>query len=441
MKTSNQRQWTVMVYMAGDNGAILEGERTNARLMHSLEETGYKDLADMTSVGSTDEVAILVQFDVLSEKEYTYRYIISPAGDESQRYQMPNQNMGDPASLRDFIIWGMKHAPAERVAVILWSHGTGWKEDDIYKYARERQLKLQAEQDEVRFAIGKQKLSLGLFLKSAVRIMQIEDNEIRGICYDDSSMDFLDNADLKQAFDEVEAETGQKVSLIGMDACLMSMLEVAHQLRAHGEVMVSSQEVEPLDGWPYQAILQALAKRPTMSAQELGTLIVQKYAQSFADLRGGARFTQSALDLAKIDRLSKALRKVASELCRALEEEDFDVELALYRITRYVMRFKDKDYVDLHHFLRLLRKQYHGENRALTEALAGVLEMLEREGSPVLANVAEGRDYNHAHGLSIYWPALGCSPFYKGLEFDEVEWGTFIRRLNKVEEENSLPNN
>ena len=40
----------------------------------------------------------------------------------------------------------------------------------------------------------------------------------------------------------------------------MSMIEVAYQLRANAEYMVGSQEVEPLSGWPYTLILQALAK-------------------------------------------------------------------------------------------------------------------------------------------------------------------------------------
>ena len=43
---------------------------------------------------------------------------------------------------------------------------------------------------------------------------------------------------------------GQPVekTVIGMDACLMSMVEVAYQLRANANYMVASQEKEPLSG-------------------------------------------------------------------------------------------------------------------------------------------------------------------------------------------------
>lgn len=263
--------------------------------------------------------------------------------------------------------------------------------------------------------------------------MAIEDNEIRGICYDDSSLDFLDNADLQQAFREAEENTGQKVNLIGMDACLMSMLEVAYQMRSYGDVMVSSQETEPSDGWPYQSILSLLSKKPSMSASELGQVIVQEYGSSYDGLRGGARFTQSAIDLSKIDQLSQALGKLAGELGRAVEKEDIYLERAFFRVGRYVLRFQDKDFVDLYDYLYQLREEYTGDDTALTDALDHALQLLKsKEQSPILANVAQGSDLKDARGLSIYYPALGCSPFYDKLDFKEVGWGSFIRLLNGV---------
>lgn len=152
-----KRKWTVMVYMAGDSGAVIEtGKNKASRIWHPLEKDGHDDLAEMERVGSTDEVAIVVQFDALSQEKYTYRHIIAPAGHHLPPIQMPNQNMGDPASLRDFIEWGMSSAPAEQYAVILWSHGTGWKEDDIYAYAREKKMALHTDKDAVRAVENRQ---------------------------------------------------------------------------------------------------------------------------------------------------------------------------------------------------------------------------------------------------------------------------------------------
>ena len=89
---------------------------------------------------------------------------------------------------------------------MLWNHGAGWKEDDIYAFARERQISVAAEKDEVRGRLtrsdgedrGRRRLGSSLFLSSAARVTAIPDPETRGICYDDSSMDFLDNAELNK---------------------------------------------------------------------------------------------------------------------------------------------------------------------------------------------------------------------------------------------------
>ena len=38
------------------------------------------------------------------------------------------------------------------------------------------------------------------------------------------------------------------VDLVGMDACLMTMIEVAYQLREHAQVLVGSETLEPGPG-------------------------------------------------------------------------------------------------------------------------------------------------------------------------------------------------
>ena len=137
-----------MIYMAGDNGKIFE--QFQGRRMAPMEEQGYRDIGKMEAVGSTEEVAILVQFDTLSDREHTYRIYIRPTVEGRQIENIPEQNTGDPSSLRDFIVWGIENYPAENYVVILWNHGTGWKEEDIYAFARERQVELRATPDEVR---------------------------------------------------------------------------------------------------------------------------------------------------------------------------------------------------------------------------------------------------------------------------------------------------
>lgn len=436
--TQTNRRWTLMVYMAGDNGKVFE-QLKGKRLMALMEEQGYQDIKEMEAVGSTDEVAVLVQFDTLSDREHTYRIYIRPTLEPRQIENIPEQNMGDPRSLQDFIVWGIENYPAENYAVILWNHGTGWKEDDIYAFARNRGVEIQASEDEVRsLTRNHRRLQNAFFLSSVLEVLKLEDEESRAIAFDDSSLDFLDNAKLQQAFREAEEQTGKKVSLIGMDACLMSMVEVAYQLRANANYMVASQEVEPLSGYPYTPILLSLTTNPAMTPEALAKLIVQEYGSYYeGDSRGSiTQITQSATDLTVMEKLVEAVGQLAAVLRQLLAVEDIYTENALYHAQRKVVRFKDKDFVDLYDFLKVIQDKYAGDSDELTLIIDKVMDLMILSVKPqlILANVTSGGRFERVKGLSIYSPVRGYSQFYERSDFAGCGWGEFVRVLNSVEE-------
>ena len=202
-----------MVYMAGDNGKVFDQLQGRKTLMAPMEEQGWKDIEEMEAVGSTEEVTVLIQFDTLSDRENTCRIHIPTKGENREIQNIPEQNTGNPDSLRDFIVWGIEKYPAENYAVILWNHGTGWKEDDIYAFARNRGVQIQASPDEIRsLTRNNRRLSHAFFLSSITEVLQLEDEDSRAIAFDDSSLDFLDNAKLQQAFREAEEQTGKKLA-------------------------------------------------------------------------------------------------------------------------------------------------------------------------------------------------------------------------------------
>ncbi|OYD87520.1 hypothetical protein CDG77_28845 [Nostoc sp. 'Peltigera membranacea cyanobiont' 213] len=433
--TQKNRRWTMMVYMAGDNGKVFE-QLQGKRLMAPMEAQGYQDIAEMEAVGSTPDVAVLVQFDTLSDREHTYRIYIRPSEEPRQIENIPEQNTGDPRALRDFIVWGIENYPAENYAVILWNHGTGWKEDDIYAFARSRGVEIQASQDEVRsLTRNHRRLSRAFFLSSITEVLQLENEDSRAIAFDDSSLDFLDNAKLQQAFQEAEAITGKKVSLIGMDACLMGMVEVAYQLRTNANYMVASQEVEPLTGYPYTAILQNLTANPEMTSEVLAKLIVQEYGRYYeGESRGSvAQITQSATNLRGVEKLAEALGRLAAILRQLVKEEDIYTESALSLAQRKAVRFKDSDFVDLYDFLKVFRDKYAGDSDELTKVIDEAMDLMIIEVEPqlILANVTSGVRFERVKGLSIYSPVRGYSQFYERSDFASCGWGEFLQLLNK----------
>jgi Clostripain family len=73
---------------------------------------------------------------------------------------------------------------------------------------------------------------------------------------------------------------GRKVDVVGMDACLMTMIEVAYEMRDYALVLVGSEKTEPGPGWPHAAILGVLTARPALK-KLLGCASVAALARSY----------------------------------------------------------------------------------------------------------------------------------------------------------------
>ena len=421
-------KWTFMVYMAGDNGAIFEG----APLFDDLQAAGWHNIVEMSQVGSTSKVAVAVQYDTMDQKQHTPRLYIDGKNPQGQLIEkIPPVNTGDPQNLIDFITWASANYPAEHYALILWNHGTGWKEDDIYERYRERVERAIQGGESRAGGHGEQLLRKAMFLSTAGEIMSIQDDETRGICYDDSSMDFLDNQKLAAVLEKAVMILGGRLSVLGMDACLMSMVEVACQVCPYADYMVGSQEVEKAYGWPYGAILTELVQSPAMSPRDLSKLIVNEFRKHYlqASRDGGGINTQSAIDLNAIPRTVERI-KTLSSLILSTYGNGYHTEFALERGRRKAQSFRDEDYLDLRHFMEIMRDEYDGSFpiNNLAKELASHLDVNTCDG-PIVANF-HGLGRENARGLSIYFPPRDCSPFYCRQAFADSGWEQIIRRAN-----------
>ncbi len=404
------REWTFMVYLAGDN---------------NLEEFGRSDLLEMKEVGSTPEVAIVAQFDQMSDGPTRRYYLTRGRILEEDEIGPPlgEINTGDPQELTRFMLWTMQTYPARRYALVLWNHGTGWKEDDIYHVARGAGIQASVRGrpiDPLVRGFAERAKRPPLFAPTIKSILA------RGIAYDDTSSDFLDNAEMQQA---IQSALGvahvEKLALLGFDACLMSMLEVAYQLRDVAQFVVGSQETEPGRGWPYGAILAELVKRPDQDTGALSSVIVEKYLASYGPLDS---ITQSALDLGHVQEVVAAL----NEMCDYVIQHQEDCQLAIARAGRRAQSYTDPDYKDLYDFCRLAFE--HGPNALKLKAQA-VMELLAPPGQGrfVLAEGHQGFRMGRSHGVSIYFPTHEISPFYGRLDFaGESLWDDMLRRLSSA---------
>ena len=414
------KHWTVMVYLAGDN---------------NLDAAGVTDLQEMKSVGSTDLINVIAQFDRLGSKRTTKRYFLRKGGtlEKDAVASLGETNMGDPKVLQDFLQWGFRRYPAQHYLVVLWNHGAGWDDEDIYRTARKLRLSVRRRDTVVAGppaapsssvsirrlrVVGGTRLRRALFNTAIHQAIQ-PGPRARAIAFDDTSKDFLDNIEIKKVLGAAVKTLGRKIDILGMDACLMSMAEVGYQIRDSVHYTVGSEEVEPGDGWPYHKILNRLAKSPNMTPQVLSKTIVQEYLASYG---ASSNVTQSACDLTQSSVLARAISRLARTLMSNLD--DTSIRSAIIQARAQVQSYEVAEYIDLYDFCALLDAACNQAEVSAT--CAAVMSALDDQGYVVISGY-KGGPMQQSRGCSIYFPRRTVSPLYGTLDFTkQTAWDDFV---------------
>src|SRR5262249_46250428 len=144
-------------------------------------------------------------------------------------------NMGSAKALSSFIQWGLEAYPAERVMLDVWNHGGGWENlpknfdyESIARAARPARAGRLA------------RLKRSVFRTTAASVLR-QSVEKRAIAIDVGSHDYLDNQELRSAIASGLGR-GRKLDVLGMDACLMNMFEVAYELKDVAKFQVGSEQ-------------------------------------------------------------------------------------------------------------------------------------------------------------------------------------------------------
>lgn len=418
-KANTDRNWTIMVYLAGDN---------------NLDSAGVVDLNEMKKVGTTDRVAVIAQFDRAGSKGATVRYCLrkgTPIAKDAVQ-SLGETNMGDPKVLEDFVGWGVTNYPADHYLLVLWNHGAGWDDANLYQgdvfsgaappVSRKSQpvstRRTAAGARPIGFAQAR--AGLARTRRALFRTTVGAAVKQRGIAFDDQARDFLDNIELKKVMTKIKSKLRRKIDILGMDACLMSMLEVAYQIRNVADYSVGSEETEPGDGWPYDRILKSLAAKPTMTPEDLSKTIVDRYLASY---KTGDNVTQSAMKLAELKHLAVAVDGLAKALGKILA--DAASRTALINVRAQVQEYSRPydDYCDL---LDLCDRIDKGINNPAVKT--GCAAVRQAAAGAVVANGYKGSAVDHSRGVSIYFPKRKLSPLYKTLDFTkQSKWDEFLK--------------
>ena len=400
--STEKKKWTIMTYMAGDN---------------NLDQNGAEDIKEMKQPGSTSGIHVIVQFDRAGAGQQTKRYYLKKGTslNDDAVQSVGETNTGSPDALIDFIRWGVTNYPAEHYLLVLWNHGQGWDDTDIYAGEQGAGARL-TRSGRVRNAFFRTSV------EQAAQLSASDTAQARAILLDDDAKDFLDNLEMKRVLQETQKMIGRKLDLLGMDACLMNMAEVGYQVKNSVLYTVGSEETEPLDGWSYDTILDSLSKQPNMSPIELSKLIVKYYINSYKG--SGEAVTQSACDLSVSSTVASAVKKLASALKTGLKNGTTRAMISDSR--NRVQEYDVPANIDLVDLCKLLKASK--VPATIKNACDQVISVILGNSGLVISSGYCDKSMKRSNGVAIYFPTRSVSPLYAHLDFTKkTGWGTFLK--------------
>ncbi len=341
-----EKEWTVMVYVNAKN---------------NLDKFGLKDVNEMEAAGSTDKVNIVAE---LGRKSGNSRYLVNKDSDPANITSpavMPlgKADMGDYKHLAEFGRWAKANYPAKHYMLVVWNHGTGW------------------------VAKGP--------------------GAARGVSYDDETRHHITTPELAMALKDIG-----KVDVLGFDACLMQMAEVAYEIMPYTDYIIGSEQTTPGDGYPYDKVLAPLTANPGMTAEELGRGTVSAFVEYYNSIHEFG----ASMSLLRTDKLPELAELTAAWTAAVRTAGE---SAAVKTAKNNAQRYTNADNKDMSHFVQLASEgaqnaEVRQQGRALSDFIAGELVLaMGRVGGVGLAT----------RGLTVYMPE---GSFFDN-DYDSLVWG------------------
>ncbi len=265
-------EWTVMVYLDGDN---------------NLDPDSVDDINEMMQVGSSDKVNVIVLWDRYSEPAYLYKVVqgglqpLSGLVVNGTDVNGQEVSMADWHILEAFVDYARATMPADHYMLDLWDHGSA------YGYA----------------------------------------------CWDDHADPGWATPDraisLAQVIDSL-AGTGM-TDVLAYDGCTLGMIEIAYQLAlipADKDVqvgyLVASEEYIPNAGFNYEHVLQQMNDMTDSSAAATAHMLADVYAENYSphgDAKGSSTVGLSAIDFQKIVPVVPVIKSLTDILTQGLNAD------------------------------------------------------------------------------------------------------------------------
>lgn len=419
-------EWTNLVYVQAKN---------------NLSPFALKNFSDMASIGSNENTTTLVQW-YQPGHQGVWRYKIEKGKMVLDECNTAHTDGNSSQDLVDAMRWAVTRYPAKKYSLVLWDHGIGIVDPIWGRQAQRRESDL--------FAINQTILNNnpriqidGITIDSTVTFSKpiecaLSVDSPRGILFNEESRTYMNNQTLAQALTEIKTKVlkNKKIDLLGMDACLMAMVEIGYLARDCADILVASQEVELAHGWDYAAVTQMFSMKD-LTAMQAAQGIVECYQAYYKNKI--QFYTQSAINLDLMPSLKQSIDNIVTAFRACVQQDRFGSIDIAKKARRSCLQFSTVNYIDLHTFYVELSNQISNTKSSNNPKRSAALNALRSEvnaGMKVIDQVviasAAGTTLARAKGLSIYFPIGRIDASYQRTDFaKDCLWYGFIKELTE----------
>lgn len=410
-------EWTILVYVQANN---------------NLADYAEKNFSDMASIGSSDKLNILVEWHQ-PKKQGAWRYKIDKNKMTFDACVSPESDGNDPQDLVNAMQWAVSQYPAKKYSLVLWNHGIGvidplWGKYHPWNGNSIINPKVVKENPRIQIEGITTHPSKKSHKKNNSKKIKHEDT--RGILFNDQTRTYMTNQQLTQALASIKEHVlkGKKINILGMDACLMAMVEIGYQTKDYVDILVASEEVELAHGWSYSSFLQGI-KNTITTPEQLAQSIVLTYEKYYKNRV--QFFTQSAINLDKMDLVKESLDLVVYHT-KQCKDAKINIDQAIKKARNSCQQFSAQNYVDLHSFLTEYYTQVNSlpTSTKITDLKNAIHAGIKIVETSVLAYTA-GQYLKRAKGLSIYYPTGHIDASYARTDFAQQSlWLCLLNDFN-----------
>jgi hypothetical protein len=354
------KEWTIMVYMAGDNN-LSEDMITGLIGMQAGFENRGKDIALLAFYDGNELNNETFYLDFTNKKQFR-----DPSTDykESSEY---DEILGEQAtsyySISNFVQWCHKNYEAKNYALIFSGHSD-------------------------------------VFMQTALFIDQTSNSyvTVRGLHY------ILSNICRNILGRE-------KIDIVGFDSCSTNTLEVANELKKVAGILIGSEGYVPRIGWNYQGIIKKLDNfEGALTKEKFAEVVIDSFQEDNCEYAkySGRAVNISCTDLGQIDLLTGAVNNLAGSLEAALKNPNIGKRTEQIILSSHFkcQTFQLDQAIDIQDFCEILQQEcFDGKDGDFKSIFDFCNDVIEAVKSCVGQNNRHiGPEFQYSRGISLFFP-------------------------------------